>query len=62
MAASHPAQYVKLSKEAGQGEAKDIRPGELNRPVSVPQVSLSPHPDLILSRSAFLAPFAVDLA
>jgi hypothetical protein len=42
---SHPSQYVKLTKDqdashSGAG-AEDIRPGELNQPVAVPQVLLA---------------------
>jgi hypothetical protein len=40
---SHPSQYVRLKKHAshsGSG-AEDIRPGELNQPVAVPQVGLA---------------------
>jgi hypothetical protein len=37
---SHPSRYVKLTKDQ-DAPAEDIRPGELNQPVHVPQVSLS---------------------
>ncbi|TVU31691.1 hypothetical protein EJB05_23389 [Eragrostis curvula] len=41
MAASNPAQYAKLGKEEGeQSDAKNIRPGELNQPVRVPELEL----------------------
>ena len=37
---SHPSRYIKLTKDQ-DAPAEDIRPGELNQPVHVPQVSLS---------------------
>jgi hypothetical protein len=41
---SHPSRYVKLSREHdAPAPAEDIRPGELNQPVHVPQ-ALSIHP------------------
>ena len=42
---SHPSQYVKLTKDqdasASGPSVEDIRPGELNLPVAVPQVGLA---------------------
>jgi hypothetical protein len=34
---SHPSRYVKLTKDQ-DAPTEDIRPGELNQPVHVPQV------------------------
>lgn len=35
----NPSRYVKLTKEQS-APTEDIRPGELNQPIDVPQVSL----------------------
>jgi hypothetical protein len=45
---SHPSRYVKLTRDQ-DAPAEDIRPGELNQPVHVPQVGFS---SLSLSSSA----------
>lgn len=37
MAEDHPSRYVKLTKD--QAPLEDIKPGELNQPIDVPQVS-----------------------
>lgn len=36
MAEDHPSRYVKLTKD--QAPMEDIKPGELNQPIDVPQV------------------------
>jgi hypothetical protein len=36
----HPSRYVKLNKDQ-HAPAEDIRPGELNQPVHVPQVLIA---------------------
>lgn len=33
---SHPSRYVKLTKD--QASMEEIKPGELNQPIDVPQV------------------------
>lgn len=38
---SVPSRYVKLTKD--QAPLEDIKPGELNQPIDVPQVSPSPY-------------------
>lgn len=38
---SVPSRYVKLTKD--QAPLEDIKPGELNQPIDVPQVSPSVH-------------------
>ncbi|KAL6642691.1 hypothetical protein ACP70R_020872 [Stipagrostis hirtigluma subsp. patula] len=38
--ASHPSRYVKLGKEQDDAPAEDVRPGELNLPVRVPQLEV----------------------
>ena len=39
MAEGNDSRYVKLTKE--QTDVEEIKPGELNQPIEVPQVSLS---------------------
>ena len=59
---SHPSQYVKLTKDqdasaSGPG-VEDIRPGELNLPVAVPQVGLAiPRAILVFFRLLLLRLF-----
>lgn len=36
MAEDHPSRYVKLTKD--QAPLEEIKPGELNQPIDVPQV------------------------
>ena len=62
---SHPSQYVKLTKDqdasaSGPG-VEDIRPGELNLPVAVPQVGLAIPRAILVSSSCCCCDCLFDL-
>ncbi|KAJ4847262.1 Cell number regulator 6 [Turnera subulata] len=37
---NNPSRYVKLTKEQQEGAIEDIKPGELNQPIQVPQLNV----------------------
>ena len=53
MAEGTASRYVKLTKE--QADVEEIKPGELNQPIEVPQVSI------FLSLISDFAPFVSSL-
>lgn len=41
MGDANPSRYVKLTKDQESSPTEDIKPGELNQPIEVPQVLLN---------------------